>query len=263
MTPGKGGDGRAARADRTARTAKSAPARFRTDLLWLLFNGACVAVSVSLMWFAPVVPLPGALSVVASLTGLLVPLALILVPLLVPRRSFSHKTPPLTVLALAAVFLSAVGLAGITHAAGEERALEMRGRWTEAVVDDVADRKTDKCTLVASDGWEISPRLSQGDGCDADWVEPGDKMRVLYDPEEVADPVEKSEADLDSDSYRGGGDRRPDRADRHDRHVELCTAASPRCRETVIPLTGEESRLPQTAGVAQRRGCPSAGARHG
>ncbi|MFE1589286.1 hypothetical protein ACFW6Q_26820 [Streptomyces sp. NPDC058737] len=99
--------------------------------------------------------------------------------------------------------VAAVVLAVITRQAGNERALQERGRWTEAVVIEVENRKTDKCTLRTSDGREISPQLSEGDGCEADWLEPGDKLRVLYDPKGAAGPVEDVDMELESGSYQG------------------------------------------------------------
>lgn len=59
---------------------------------------------------------------------------------------------------------------------------------------EVEDARSDKCTLRTPDGQEISPRLGEGDGCDAKLVEPGDEMRVLYDPEGVAGPADERES---------------------------------------------------------------------
>ncbi|WP_326623370.1 hypothetical protein OG863_40655 [Streptomyces decoyicus] len=61
---------------------------------------------------------------------------------------------------------------------------------------DVENGKTDECTLRTRDGREISPRMR--DGCDPQSVEPGDKLRVLYDPKGATPPLEdEEEVDLD------------------------------------------------------------------
>ncbi|MEJ8654544.1 hypothetical protein WKI65_42565 [Streptomyces sp. MS1.AVA.3] len=90
----------------------------------MLFNSACVAASVALMWFAPMVPLPALLRGVGWLTSV------VLVPLALPQMT---------------------------------------------------------------------------DGCDPEWVEPGDRLRVLYDPKGASGPLEDedTEVDLDPGSYRG------------------------------------------------------------
>ncbi|MEV6086030.1 hypothetical protein [Streptomyces parvulus] len=204
MTGDKDSHGLAAGADRAAQPAENAHPRLRTrPLQWLLFNSASVAASVSLTWLAPVIPLPGLLRGMAfPASALLIPLALVLVPALLLRR-IPHKKPPrLAIVALAVALVAAVVLAVITRQAGNERALQERGRWAEAVVIDVENRKTDKCTLRTRDGRKISPELSEGDGCEADWVEPGDKLRVLYDPKGAAGPLEEADAELEPDSYR-------------------------------------------------------------
>ncbi|MFG2139585.1 hypothetical protein [Streptomyces sp. NPDC048650] len=156
------------------------------------------------MWFAPVVPLPTLLSGTGRLTSvLLIPVALALVPALLLRRIPHKKQPKPAAFALAVAVIAAVGLAITTQGAGDERALEKRGRWTEAVVVEVENHKTDKCTLRTRDGREISPQLSQGDGCEAERVEPGDRLRVLYDPKGVAGPMEDMEVDLEPGAYGG------------------------------------------------------------
>lgn len=196
------------RAAEPTEPAENAPPRRRAGpihwFLWFLFNSACVAASVALMWFAPVVPLPALLRGPAFVTSaLLIPLALILVPAFLLRHIAHKKTPKLAVLALPVGLIAAVVLAIITQQAGDEQALEKRGRWTEAVVVEVENLKIDKCTLRTRDGREISPQLSEGDGCDKDLVEPGDELRVLYDPKGAAGPVEDREVELDPGSYRG------------------------------------------------------------
>lgn len=197
--------GPAAGGDRAARPAENAPPRRRTGPIhWFLFNSACVAAAVALMWCAPVVPLPALLRGPAFVTSaLLIPLALILAPALLLRH-VTHKKPPKSAIAALTVALpAAVVLAIITHKAGDERGLEKRGRWTEAVVVEVENGKTDKCALRTRDGREISPRMT--DGCDPELVEPGDRLRVLYDPKGASGPLEDedTEADLDPGSYGG------------------------------------------------------------
>ncbi|GGX29229.1 hypothetical protein GCM10010383_69810 [Streptomyces lomondensis] len=157
-----------------------------------------------LAWLAPVLPLPALLRGVAFLvSALLIPLALVLVPAFWLRHVPHKQTPKPAVFALTVALVAAVVLAIITQQAGDERALEKRGRWTEAVVVEVENRKTDKCTLRTRDGRAISPQLSEGDGCDKELVEPGDELRVLYDPKGAAGPVADMEVDLESGSYRG------------------------------------------------------------
>ncbi|WP_157847591.1 hypothetical protein [Streptomyces violens] len=125
------------------------------------------------------------------------------VPGFLLRHVTHKKTPKLAVGALAVALPAAIVLAIITQSAGDERGLEKRGRWAEAVVVEVDGGKTDECTLRTRDGREISPRMT--DGCDPDSVEPGDKLRVLYDPEGAAAPLEDvdTEVDLDAGAYRG------------------------------------------------------------
>ncbi|MFC7819523.1 hypothetical protein ACFUTR_33455 [Streptomyces sp. NPDC057367] len=205
MTGDKDSHGLAAGADRAAQPAENAHARLRTGPIhWLLFNSTCVAALVSLVWLAPVIPLPGLLRGAAFLvSALLIPLALVLVPALLLRHIPHKKPPKLAIVALIVAVVASVVLAVITRQAGNERALQERGRWAEAVVIEVENRKTDKCTLRTRDGRKISPQLSEGDGCEADWVEPGDKLRVLYDPKGAAGPVEDVDGELEPGSYRG------------------------------------------------------------
>ncbi|MFD0170181.1 hypothetical protein ACFVJH_39580 [Streptomyces decoyicus] len=172
----------------------------------MLFNSACVAASVALMWFAPVVPLPALLRGVGWLTSVvLVPLALVLVPAFLLRHVPHKKAPKLAAFAFPVAVIAAIVLAIITQEAGDERGLEKRGRWTEAVVVEVENGKTDECTLRTRDGREISPQMT--DGCDPEWVEPSDRLRVLYDPKGASGPLEDededAEVDLDPGSYRG------------------------------------------------------------
>ncbi|MGX5210290.1 hypothetical protein ACWKT3_16600 [Streptomyces violaceus] len=197
--------GLAAGADGAAQPAENAPQRRPPrpgPIHWFLFNSACVAASVALMWFAPVVPLPGFLRGPAFITSALaIPLALVLMPALLLRHVTHKKPPKLAIGTLTVALAAAVVLAVITREAGEERGLEKRGRWTEAVVVDVDNGKTDECTLRTRDGREISPRMT--DGCDPERVEPGDRLRVLYDPKGAAGPFEDTDVDLDPGAYQG------------------------------------------------------------
>lgn len=162
---------------------------------WSLCSLACAGGSAGLAWLVPVVPLPKLFGGVALLLAwLLLPLATVLVPVLwlrrVPRKrrkvAWQFLVP-----VVAGVVLGVLG-----KQAGDQAALADRGRWTEAVVVHKDERKTDQCTMRASGGREISPSLSEGDGC-AEWVSEGDTLPVRYDPEGVASPVE----DVDTTSY--------------------------------------------------------------
>ncbi|MEV0600032.1 hypothetical protein AB0I82_12150 [Streptomyces sp. NPDC050315] len=153
--------------------------------------------SVALMWLGPVVPVPVLRPVGFLVSALLIPLALILVPVFWFRRVIRQKRTAAWELIITVI--AAVGLAVVSMSAGEDQALEKRGRWVEAVVTKVDDRKTDRCELRTRDGREISPRLSEGDGCDADIVQPGDELRVLVDPEGMAGPADE----MPSGSYVG------------------------------------------------------------
>ncbi|MGI5466166.1 hypothetical protein [Streptomyces sp. CA-132043] len=149
-----------------------------------------MAISVTLAWLGPVVPLPVWLRGTGMLLSvLLIPLALILVPVFWLRRVPRKKRKVAWELTI--TLIAAVGLAFLTYGAGDERALQERGRWTKAVVTKVEDRKSDKCTLRTRDGHEISPLLGESDGCDADLVEPGDALTVLYDPKGTAGPADE------------------------------------------------------------------------
>jgi hypothetical protein len=156
------------------------------------------------MWSAPVVPLPAFLRGPAFvICALVIPLALILVPGALLRHVAHKKAPKGAVGALVVAVPAAIVLAVITREAGEERGLEKRGRWTEAVVADVDNGTSDECTLRTRDGQEISPPMT--DGCDPATVAPGDTLRVLYDPEGAAAPLEDedTEVHLDPGAFRG------------------------------------------------------------
>ncbi|MEU6112962.1 hypothetical protein ABZ840_00095 [Streptomyces sp. NPDC047117] len=193
------GHGLAAGAKRAAQLSGQVPPRRRTGPVhWLVFNSACVAISVTMMWLGPVVPLPGVLSFMGFLLSvLLIPMALLLVPVFWLRRVPRKKRKVAWELII--VLIAAVGLAFLTYGAGEEWALQERGRWTKAVVVKVEDRKSDKCTLRTSNGQDITPLLGESDGCDAEVVEPGDDLTVLYDPKGAAGPADE----MPSGSYAG------------------------------------------------------------
>ncbi|WP_399887316.1 hypothetical protein ACGH7X_22505 [Streptomyces sp. BBFR51] len=72
-------------------------------------------------------------------------------------------------------------------AAGGTAALADRGVWADAVVVSADYSSTNHCELRTVDGQNISPSLSEGDGC-RDSVSKGDELRVRYDPEGVASP---------------------------------------------------------------------------
>ncbi|MFI8997010.1 hypothetical protein [Streptomyces sp. NPDC053542] len=113
-------------------------------------------------------------------------------------RHVTHKkTPKLAVTAFTVALPAAIVLPIITQEAGDERGLERWGRWAEAVVVEIDGGKTDESTLRTRDGREISLQLS--DGCDRGRVEPGDKLRVLYDPEGAAAPLEDADTEVDLD----------------------------------------------------------------
>ncbi|WP_199896668.1 hypothetical protein [Streptomyces niger] len=157
-----------------------------------------MGISVAWMWLGPVVPLPALLRGTGMLvSALLIPLALILVPVFWFRRVPRKKRK--VAWELTVTLIAAVGIAFLAYGAGDDHALQERGRWTKAVVAKVEDRKSDKCTLRTRDGQEISPLLGEGDGCDAERVGPGDELTVLYDPEGAAGPADE----MPSSSYGG------------------------------------------------------------
>ncbi|MGW0813287.1 hypothetical protein ACWD00_08560 [Streptomyces viridiviolaceus] len=164
---------------------------------WLLFSLLCAGGSLGLSWLGPVVPLPGVVRMVAGLLALLVlPLAALLVPLLGLRRVPRKKRKVAWQLAVPLIAGVAMGVFG--NAAGDQVALAERGVWTDAVVVSMDDSSTNHCDLRRVGGGEISPSLSEGDGCE-NWVSKGDELRVRYDPEGVAGPTQ----DRDSSSYGG------------------------------------------------------------
>ncbi|WP_101255436.1 hypothetical protein [Streptomyces barkulensis] len=189
------GTGGTDRADGATETGPSS--RFIRTLWWFTFHTACATAAVALAYLAPAAPLSWWLRGPATLTAcLLIPLAALLIPVLelrpVPwdRRRLAWQ--------LAFPVLTGVVLGVTAGQAGHADGLRERGRWTQAVVVEKKEGKTDRCVLRDPAGREISPDLTQGDGCDG-YVEKGDVLRVLHDPEGAADPA----TDEDTPSYGG------------------------------------------------------------
>ncbi|WP_175541142.1 hypothetical protein [Streptomyces pini] len=178
-------------------TGAGPSARFTRVLWWFTFHTACATAAVALAYLAPAAPLSWWLRGPATLTAcLLIPLAALLIPVLelrpLPwdRRKLAWQ--------LAFPVLTGVVLGVTAGQAGHDDGLRERGRWTQAVVVERKEGKTDRCVLRDRFGREISPDLTQGDGCDR-YVEKGDVLRVLHDPEGAADPA----TDEDTPSYDG------------------------------------------------------------
>ncbi|MFG3158634.1 hypothetical protein ACGFY8_02015 [Streptomyces sp. NPDC048232] len=164
---------------------------------WLLFSLACAGGSLGLAWLGPVVPLPSAVRVVGGVLAVFVlPFASVLVPLLTLRRVPRKRRKLAWQLIVPLIAGVAMGIFGTE--AGGQAALADRGLWTNAVVVGMDDSGTNHCDLRSVDGRDISPSLSEGDGCE-DWVEKGDEMHVRYDPEGIAGPT--TDRDI---SYNGG-----------------------------------------------------------
>ncbi|MCG3044034.1 hypothetical protein L7D48_26235 [Streptomyces sp. S1A] len=171
--------------------------RFTRTLWWFTFHTACATAAVALAYLAPAAPLSWWLRGPATLTAcVLIPLAALLIPVLelrpVPwdRRKLAWQ--------LAFPVLTGAVLGVTAGQAGHDDGLRERGRWTQAVIVEKREGKTDRCVLRDPAGREISPDLTQGDGCDGH-VEKGDVLRVLHDPEGAADPA----TDEDTPSYGG------------------------------------------------------------
>lgn len=163
-------------------------------LRWLLFYLVCLAVIIGLMWFAPAVPLAPWISEAAApvLGWLLIPVASFVVPIFWIRRVPHIQRKLAWQLFLPLVIGSVLGF--VSQGAGEDAALKERGRWAEAKVVAVENDNSDKtrqCTLRQSNGQEIAPDLTEGDGCE-DGVGRGEVLRVRYDPEGVASPEDAS-----------------------------------------------------------------------
>ncbi|MEH0423982.1 hypothetical protein [Streptomyces sp. B21-083] len=140
-------------------------------------------------------PLPSPYGGAALLLAWIVlPLASLLVPVLWPRRIPLRQRKVAWQFIVPVVAGVALGVLG--KQAGDQAGLADRGRWTEAVVVHKEEGKTDKCMLRASGGRAIWPSLSEEDGC-RESVSEGDILRVRYDPEGVARPVDA----VDTASY--------------------------------------------------------------
>jgi hypothetical protein len=158
---------------------------------WFVCSLVCAGGSLGLAWLGPVVPLWSPVRGAALLLAWLVlPLASVLVPLLLLRRVPRKQRKVAWQLVVPVVAGVALGVFG--NGAGDQVALAERGEWADAVVVRKDDVKTNHCDLRRVGGREISPSLSEGDGC-RDWVEAGDKLRVRYDPAGVAGPTTDAE----------------------------------------------------------------------
>nr|WP_239080786.1 hypothetical protein [Streptomyces coelicoflavus] len=137
-------------------------------------------------WFGPVVPLP---TVVRAAGGwfaiLILPLASLLVPVLTLRRVPRKKRKVAWQSIVSLVAGMALGFFG--SAAGGAAALADRGVSADAVVVSADYSSTNHCELRTVDGRDISPSLSESNGC-WDSVSKGDELSVRYDPEGVASP---------------------------------------------------------------------------
>ncbi|WP_432119096.1 hypothetical protein [Streptomyces sp. bgisy032] len=130
------------------------------------------------------------------LAVLVLPLATALVPVLCLRRVPRRQRKVAWQLLVPLVAGVALGLFGTS--AGDSAALAERGEWADAVVVGKDDSGTNHCDLRTVGGREISPSLTEGDGCE-NWVETGDTLRVRYDPVGVASPT----TDRDDSSNAG------------------------------------------------------------
>jgi hypothetical protein len=120
------------------------------------------------------------------LACLVLPLASTLVPVLVLRRIPRKQRKLAWQLCVPVIAGIALGMFGM--GAGDQAALAKRGEWADAMVVRKDDAKTNYCELRTVGGREISPSLSEGEGC-RDWVETDDRLRVRYDPAGVASPT--------------------------------------------------------------------------
>jgi hypothetical protein len=153
---------------------------------WLAFSLLCAGGSLGLAWLGPVVPLPSMVRGVGGLFAVLIfPLASLLVPLLLLRRVPRKKRKMAWQLIVPLIAGAALGIFGT--AAGGAAALADRGVSADAVVVSADYSSTNHCELRTVDGRDISPSLSESDGC-SDWTSRGDELPVRYDPEGVASP---------------------------------------------------------------------------
>ncbi|MET7323806.1 hypothetical protein [Streptomyces sp. NPDC005549] len=153
---------------------------------WLAFSLLCAGGSLGLAWLGPVVPLPSVIRGVGGLFAvLLLPLVSLLVPVLLLRRVPRKKRKVAWQLIVPLFAGVALGIFGT--AAGDTAALADRGVSADAVVVSADYSSTNHCELRTVDGRDISPSLSERDGC-LDSTTKGDELRVRYDPEGVASP---------------------------------------------------------------------------
>ncbi|MEV4045741.1 hypothetical protein [Streptomyces sp. NPDC049744] len=159
----------------------------RSDVVrWLAFSLLCAGGSLGLSWLGPVVPLPSLVRGVGGLFAILIlPLASLLVPVLLLRRVPRKKRKVAWQLIVPVIAGVALGIFGME--AGGVTALEDRGVAATAMVVSADYSSTNHCELRTVDGRDISPSLSQSDGC-RDSTSRGDELRVRYDPEGVASP---------------------------------------------------------------------------
>ncbi|MFJ4331270.1 MULTISPECIES: hypothetical protein [unclassified Streptomyces] len=159
----------------------------RSDLVrWLAFSLLCAGGSLGLSWLGPVVPLPTVVRGVGGLLAILIlPLASLLVPVLLLRRVPRKKRKVAWQLIVPPIAGVALGVLGTV--AGGATALADRGVSADAVVVSADYSSTNHCELRTVDGQDISPSLSESDGC-RDSTSKGDELRVRYDPEGVASP---------------------------------------------------------------------------
>ncbi|MGW5785898.1 hypothetical protein ACWEWK_18120 [Streptomyces sp. NPDC003757] len=131
---------------------------------WLAFSLLCAGGSLGLAWLGPVVPLPSLVRGVGGLFAVLIfPLASLLVPLLLLRRVPRKKRKMAWQLIVPLIAGAALGIFGT--AAGGAAALADRGVSADAVVVSADYSSTNHCELRTVDGRDISPSLSESDGC--------------------------------------------------------------------------------------------------
>ncbi|MEU4983387.1 hypothetical protein [Streptomyces sp. NPDC021969] len=153
---------------------------------WLAFSLVCAGGSLGLSWLGPVVPLPTVVRGVGGLFAILIlPLASLLVPVLLLRRVPRKKRK--VAWQLIVPLIAGVALGIFSTGAGDSAALADRGVSADAVVVSADYSSTNYCELRTVDGQDISPSLSESDGC-RDSTSRGDELRVRYDPEGVASP---------------------------------------------------------------------------
>ncbi|MFF4472962.1 hypothetical protein ACFYZ3_25760 [Streptomyces sp. NPDC001599] len=159
----------------------------RSDLVrWLAFSLLCAGGSLGLAWLGPVVPLPAVVRGVGGLFAILIlPLASLLVPVLLLRRVPRKKRKVAWQLIVPLIAGVALGIFGT--GAGDSVALADRGVSGDVVVVSADYSSTNHCELRTVDGRDVSPSLSESDGC-WDSTSKGDELQVRYDPEGVASP---------------------------------------------------------------------------